>query len=144
MRFIEGAKVQLTLFTRHALSVLVHLARRPQRLSTIAEVARTYGISRYHLMKIVSELSKAGFVEAVRGRKGGIRIARSPGEITLGDVVRHTEAGMAPAENDPEATSGLKLLAEAVGQAFASFLATLDRTTLHDVANIQDASCGSG
>lgn len=94
-------------------------------------------------MKIVSELSKAGFVEAVRGRKGGIRIARSPGEITLGDIVRHTEAGIAPAENDPGASSGLKLWAEAVGQAFANFLATLDRTTLDDVANIKDASCRS-
>ena len=113
--------MQLTLFTRHALSVLVHLARTPQRLSTIAEVARTHNISRYHLIKIVSELSKAGFVEAVRGRKGGIRIARSPGEITLGDIVRHTEAGIAPAENDPGASSGLKLWAEAVGQAFANF-----------------------
>ena len=92
-------------------------------------------------MKIVSELSKAGFVEAVRGRKGGIRIARSPGEITLGDVVRHTEAGMTPAENDADSSSGLNLLAKALGQAFASFLATLDRTTLDDVASIRDMNC---
>lgn len=136
--------MQLTLFTRHALSVLVHLARTPQRLSTIAEVARTHNISRYHLMKIVSELSKAGFVEAVRGRKGGIRIARSPIEITLGDVVRHTEAGVMLAGNDPEASDGLNLLANALGLAFANFLATLDRTTLDDVAGVQDATSPSG
>lgn len=119
----------------------MYLARTPQRLSTIAEIASAYDISHNHLMKIVSELSKAGFVEAVRGRKGGIRIARSPGEITLGDVVRHTEAGMTPTENDADAGSGLNLLAKALGQAFASFLATLDRTTLDDVASIRDMNC---
>ena len=131
--------MQLTLFTRHALSVLAHLSRTPQQQITIAEIARAYDVSHNHLMKVVSELNKAGFIEAVRGRSGGIRLARPPREITLGDVVRHTEAGMMLAVNDPQ-PSGLDRLAVVLSQAFTSFLATLDHATLDDIAGDQDTT----
>ena len=128
--------MKLTLYTHYALNVLVHLARTPNGLSSIAEIARTYHASRNHLMEIVNDLSKAGFVDAMRGRSGGIRLARSPRDITLGDIVRHTEAGM-PLDNDaPVANRGLTPLADVLGQAFASFLATLDGTTLDEVAGL--------
>lgn len=133
--------MKLTLYTRYALNVLVHLARTSHGLSSIGEIARTYGASHNHLMKIVSDLSRAGFVEAVRGRKGGIRLARPPREITLGDIVRHTEAGMPMEVGDETANRELTPLADVLGQAFASFLETLDGTTLDDVAGIHDVSC---
>ena len=66
----------MTLYTNHSVKVLVHLAAAPQRLSSIGEIATAHGISHNHLMKVVNDLGKAGFVEAVRGRSGGIRLAR--------------------------------------------------------------------
>lgn len=71
--------VRLTLYTRHAIRVLVHLAATSDRLSTISEIAQAYGLSHNHLMKVVHDLRRAGFVESVRGRTGGIRLARPRG-----------------------------------------------------------------
>jgi len=114
--------------------VLMYLTRTPQRLTTIAEIVRTYDIPHNQLMKIVSDLRKAGFVEAVRGRNGGIRLARPAREITLGEVVRHTEAGRAPTENDSSASRGSNPLADTIGRAFGTFLAKLDDHTFDEVA----------
>ena len=124
--------VRLTLYTRHAIRVLVHLAATSDRLSTISEIAQAYGLSHNHLMKVVHDLRRAGFVESVRGRTGGIRLARPPGEITLGDVVRYTEA------ERPLLADGTRVgdsLQAAVEAAFGSFFAKLDGDRLSDIAH---------
>ena len=69
----------------------MYVAQRPEQLCTIAEVAAAYGISEAHLMKITHQLYFAGFIETVRGKGGGMRLARAPGEINLGAVVRSVE-----------------------------------------------------
>ena len=83
--------MQLTRHTDYALRVLLHLAEHPDRLSSIHEIATLHGISRNHLMKVVNEIVKCGYVESVRGRNGGIRLARPATEINVGALIRHTE-----------------------------------------------------
>lgn len=83
--------MRLTLHTDYALRVLMHLALAPERLVTISEVAASFSISRNHLVKVAHELGQAGFVETMRGRGGGLRLARPPEEIAIGDVVRAME-----------------------------------------------------
>jgi Rrf2 family nitric oxide-sensitive transcriptional repressor len=82
--------VKVTTYTHHAAKVLVHLAAASES-SSIGDLARTYDISHNHLMKVVNDLRRAGFVEAVRGRPGGLRLSRPAREISLGELVRHTE-----------------------------------------------------
>ena len=85
--------MKLTRYSDYALRVLMHLAVQPGQLTSISAIARAYGISQNHLMKVVQDLRVAGYVDAVRGRAGGIRLARLPEEINVGEVVRHTEQG---------------------------------------------------
>jgi len=85
--------MQLTRHTDFALRLLIHLATDPGERVQIADVAKMHGISRTHLMKVANHLSHLGFIETVRGRGGGIRLARDPAEINLADVVCSTEPG---------------------------------------------------
>ena len=125
--------MRLTRYTDYALRVLMHLAAEPDRLSSIAVMARRYSISHNHLMKVVHDLRKAGFVSAVRGRSGGIRLARAPAEIVVGEVVRHTEDGLALVD------CGSCMLAPACGltgvlaEAMRAFITVLDSYTLADI-----------
>ena len=125
--------MRLTRYTDYALRVLMHLAAKPDRLSSIGEIARSYAISQNHLMKVVHDLRKEGFVAAVRGRSGGIRLARPAEEIRIGDVVRHSEDGFDLVD------CGACVLAPACGltsvlhEALAAFLKVLDGYTLADM-----------
>lgn len=83
--------MQLTRHTDYALRMLIFLGRSPDRLCSIAEIAQAHEISRTHLMKIASHLVQAGFVEGVRGRAGGLRLARPAALINLDEVLRVTE-----------------------------------------------------
>src|ERR1700679_439092 len=87
--------VRLTVYTDYALRVLMYLALKDDQLATIAEIAESYDISRNHLMKVAHQLGLAGYVETVRCRGGGVRLAKPVGSIGLGEVVRHTEPDMA-------------------------------------------------
>ena len=125
--------MKLTRYTDYALRVLMHLAARPDQLATIGEIARTYRISQNHLMKVVHDLRKAGFLDAVRGRSGGIRLARPPSEINGGVVVRHTE------EDFDLVECGSCIIAPACGlvgvlcEALGAFMRTLDGYSLADL-----------
>ena len=85
--------MRFTRYTDYSLRVLIHLALHEERLCSIGEISRSYDVSHNHLMKVVSALHHGGFVETVRGRAGGMRLARPASEISVGDVVRHTEEG---------------------------------------------------
>lgn len=83
--------MRLTRYTDYSLRVLMYLAVHPDRICTIPEMARAYGISQNHLMKVVHQLGKAGYVTGVRGRYGGVRLARPADTINVGAVVRYSE-----------------------------------------------------
>ena len=83
--------MRLTNFSDYSLRLLMYAAAREDRLVTIEEASEVYGISRAHLMKIANTLTKAGYLKAVRGRSGGLTLAKPPHKIGLGDVIRATE-----------------------------------------------------
>ncbi|WP_438276594.1 RrF2 family transcriptional regulator [Nitrobacter sp.] len=87
--------MRLTTYSDYALRVLMYLALKSDGLSTIAAIAESYDISEAHLMKVVHQLGVAGYVETVRGRGGGVRLARPVEAISLAEVIRTTEPDMA-------------------------------------------------
>ena len=86
--------MRLTVYTDFLLRVLMFLALKGNRLATIAEVAKAYGISKNHLMKVAYQLGLAGYVETMRGKGGGLRLARRQQDIVIGEVVRRTKPNM--------------------------------------------------
>jgi Rrf2 family nitric oxide-sensitive transcriptional repressor len=130
--------MQLTLHTDYALRLLMLLAIEPDKLHTIEETALRYGISRNHLMKITQTLVQAGFIESLRGRGGGLRLARVAESINLGAIVRATEDSFALVECfDREHNTCI--IASACGlrgpleEALQAFLAVLNRYSLDDL-----------
>jgi len=83
--------MRLTVHSDYSLRVLMYLAAFPDRLATIEQIASAYRISNNHIMKVVQTLARHGFIETLRGRSGGIRLARPTQEITVGAVLRATE-----------------------------------------------------
>lgn len=129
--------MRLTNFSDYALRVLMYSAARGDALITIEETAQVYGISRAHLMKVVNQLTRAGFLTAVRGRSGGLKLAKRPDRIRLGDVVRSTEPDFAMVEclgagNCCLITQRCRLRG-IVAEALNAFIGTLDRYTLADL-----------
>jgi Rrf2 family nitric oxide-sensitive transcriptional repressor len=130
--------MRLNLQSDYALRMLMQLAVSPGRLVTVAEVSERYGISKNHLMKVAHLLGREGFVETVRGRSGGLRLARSPEKITVGEVVRRMESDLAIVECFPGG-SGACLIAPGcrlkgvLHTALEAFLSVLDQTTLADL-----------
>ncbi len=129
--------MRLTTMTDYAMRILMYVAHNPNRLCTIAEIAAAYRISEPHLMKITHQLGKAGFIETVRGKGGGMRLATSPSQINLGDVVRRIEPDFSLVEcfagGDDCALTGHCRLAGILAGALDGFLAHLGRHTLADL-----------
>lgn len=129
--------MKLTLFSDYSLRVLLYLATNDQRLVTLAEISRAYGISQHHVVKVVQHLVEEGFVESTRGRGGGIRLAKPPSAINVGALVRMTEPGLELVECFDRRTNscpiasacGLKSVFE---DAQSAFFDVLDRHTLAD------------
>ncbi len=131
--------MRLTRYTDYALRVLLYLGARPDAVCSIAEIAAAYGVSKNHLMKVVQDLGTAGYVVGVRGRLGGIRLARVPAEINVGSVVRHTEGHIELVECGSCLIAPACGLTGVLGEALAAFLAVLDRHTLEDLLGQRDA-----
>ncbi|NWH07798.1 MAG: Rrf2 family transcriptional regulator [Alphaproteobacteria bacterium] len=125
--------MHLTRYTDFALRTLIHLAVHDERLCSIAEIASANGISQNHLMKVASDLSRAGYVAAVRGRSGGLRLARAPEAINVGEVVRHTEEGFQLADCAHCVIAPACGLSHVLDEALAAFLNILDGYTLADL-----------
>jgi Rrf2 family transcriptional regulator, nitric oxide-sensitive transcriptional repressor len=130
--------VRLTGYTDYCLRVLIYLAVHPERRVTIAEIARSYGISENHLVKVAHELGKTGFLENTRGRGGGLALALSPEHINVGLVVRSAEGPTLPAAcfdaTAPRcAIARMCTLRGALGEAVDAFYGVLDRYTLADL-----------
>lgn len=128
--------MHLTTYTDYSLRVLMYVAMKDD-LSTIQEIADAYGISKNHLMKVAFELGHYGFLETVRGRKGGLKLARPPEEINLGEVIRLTEENFAMVEcfgsgNKCVITAPCRLKG-VLSEALKAYLGVLDRYTLADL-----------
>lgn len=124
--------MKLSRYTDYALRILIHLATHPDRLIAIRQIAATYGISQNHLMKIVQDLGHAGVIRTVRGRNGGLTLARPAEQIPIGAIVRHTET------RGPIIECTACLIAPGCGlprmfsEAQEAFLSVLDRYSLAD------------
>lgn len=133
--------MRLTYHTDYALRVLLYLAAYPDtQLANIQDIADTYAISSNHLMKIVHKLGKLGYIETIRGRNGGMRLARNPADIRIGEVVRQTEEDFFLVECfDHEhnccVITPVCNLRTAFQEALAAFLSVLDRYTLADLTS---------
>ena len=125
--------MRLKSYTDYALRVLMHLAARPDRLASISEIARTYRISHNHLTKVVHDLRKEGYLDAVRGRSGGIRLARPATAISVGEIVRHTEAGFDLVDCASCVIAPACALTAALHEARSAFMAVLDGYSLADL-----------
>lgn len=125
--------MKLTRYTDYALRAMIYLATHEDKLASIRQIANCYGISQNHLMKIVQDLGQAGFVETVRGRNGGLRLARPAPHITLGALVRHTEGNDRLIDCNACLISPACGLPAVFGEAMEAFFGTLDRYRLADM-----------
>jgi len=129
--------MRLTSMTDYSMRLLMYLGQHSGRLCTIAEIAHVHGISEPHLMKVTHRLAQAGWVTTLRGKNGGMRLARSPAEIPLGAVVRDMENDLAVVEclgGQPNCTlTGVCKLTGIMYGALEKFLAHLDAHTLADI-----------
>jgi Rrf2 family transcriptional regulator, nitric oxide-sensitive transcriptional repressor len=130
--------VQLTRFTDYSLRVLIYLGTRPDAQATVAGIAAEHAISRHHLTRVVHQLGLKGYIETVRGKGGGFRLARSPELVRIGDVVRDMESSFELAECFRPGESRCRLLPACalkpvLAEAGRAFLASLDRYTLADL-----------
>jgi Rrf2 family transcriptional regulator, nitric oxide-sensitive transcriptional repressor len=129
--------MQLTLHTDYALRVLLFLAQKNGEQATISEVADFYQISRNHLVKVVHHLAGHNFIQTTRGKHGGMRLARAPELIAVGEVVRRMEPNFDLVEcfsstNQPCVVAPVCALKEVLYRAGNDFLATLDNYTVAD------------
>ena len=136
--------MRLTAFTDYSLRVLIYLGAAPRGLATIDQIADAYGISANHLMKVVHRLGQRGYVETVRGKGGGLRLARAPESINVGEVVRRTEDGFAVVEcfetDERSCTIAPScVLKRALHEAVDAFLEALDGYTLADLVKPRKA-----
>ncbi|MGH9693621.1 MAG: RrF2 family transcriptional regulator [Bryobacteraceae bacterium] len=127
----------LTRKTDYTMRLLIHLALRPGESATIQEIAERYGISRNHLMKVASHAVQAGYVEAVRGRAGGLRLSRRPKDIGIGEVLRTMEDWKIVECFEPTSNrcpiTGACGLQSILKEALDAYFVVLDRYSLADV-----------
>ena len=129
--------MQLTQYTDYSLRVLIYLAKNPEGLATVSEIAEYHGISRNHLVKVIHNLATKGFILTTRGRNGGMKLSRPPAKIILGDVIRNTEPNFDIAECFNSANNccvitlgcGLKSIFR---EAQTGFIKAMDKYTLAD------------
>ena len=127
--------MQLTRHSDYSLRVLIYLALNPHRISNVSEIAQAFNVSRNHLVKVVHNLSKLGYISTTRGHGGGIALTGDAADISVGEVVRHTE-------NTLEVINCIEprcpiysacRLKGALDEATAAFLDVLDNYTIDDL-----------
>lgn len=129
--------MRLTKQTGYALRILLHCALAGDRSVTASEIARAHNITEHNVFKVVPLLAHAGFIETIRGRGGGMKLARPSGSIRLGDVVRATEETHIEADCfGGGADCVIRPIApinRIFDEALAAFIAVLDNHTLDDL-----------
>lgn len=130
--------MRLNLSTDYAVRILILLASDEQQLFAVSDVATAYDIPRSTVMKLVSELVRMGYVDSVRGRSGGIRLARQAGLINLGEVIRRTEDNVFLAECVGCVIAPKCRLKGVFAEALQAFWDVLARYTLADLVENRD------
>ena len=135
--------MKLTSYTNYALRTLQMAAIRAPHLVRIDEVAQAHRINRAHLTKIVHQLGQAGYLETVRGPRGGLRLARPADEIVVGDVVRLTEGPLDlvecfSADRNTCKLRGICRLSAKLHEATQAFMVVLDDLTVAEIALNRD------
>ncbi|MEL7279378.1 MAG: iron-responsive transcriptional regulator RirA [Pseudomonadota bacterium] len=131
--------MRLTKHTNYAIRMMMYCDSN-EGLSRVSDIAKFYGLSEQFLLKILQSLTKAGFVESVRGRNGGIRLARPASDLRLGEIIRSTEDNFALAECFEGGENVCPLftscgLNQALSEALSAFFEVLDNYTLADLTN---------
>lgn len=126
----------ITRYTDYSLRALIYLALKGDNISTIREIAESYQISKNHLMKVAQELNAKGYLLAVRGKNGGLRLKNPPEEINIGKLVRDIEQDLAIVECF--STHGCAItpacqLKMAFAEALEAFFKVLDQYSLADL-----------
>lgn len=135
--------MRLTTYTDYTLRVLMYLTLKYEsgELVTIDQIASAYAISRNHLMKIVHNLSVHGLLETTRGRSGGMRLARPPSEVSIGEIVRWSEDDFTLVECHSSGKESSCVIFPACNlklgfqRALQAFMQELDTMTLADAVN---------
>ncbi len=84
--------MRLSAFTDFGLRTLIYLASlEEKRLSSVGEVSSVYQVSQSHMVKVIGQLAKLGYVQTIRGKNGGIRLGMTPGMINIGEVIEQLE-----------------------------------------------------
>lgn len=130
--------MQLSLHADYALRVLIYLAAHPEQKVSTQQISDAYGISKNHLVRVVHTLSEAGYLDVSPGRTGGIRLARDPQQIRLGEVVRNAEPNLRLVECFDKETNTCPIVSACalkplLHQALQAFLAELDRHVLSEL-----------
>lgn len=131
--------MRLTRHTDNALRALIYLGIHTEGGPVrIADISRRMGMSEDHVAKVIARLAQLGYVETIRGRVGGVRLARVAAEINVGEVVRATEDNLNLVECFDPITNQCPIaplcaLAPALDEALSAFFAVLDRYTLADL-----------
>lgn len=129
--------MRLNLHTDYALRLLMYLAQHGGQAS-VDEVAGAFSVSRHHLMKVAQRLTALGYLDARRGRGGGISLSGPAAAINIGAVVRALEPTSTFVEcfdhkTNTCAIAGVCGLQGALNLALGDFLARLDSYTLADL-----------
>ncbi len=130
--------MQLSAYSDYSLRVLMHAALRGTERTTVDEVADTFGISRHHLVKVVHDLGRSGYLETYRGIGGGFTLGRPAERIKLGDIVRLGEETDRVIECADRQNRQCRLfsacrLKDVLDEAAAAFFAVLDDYSLADL-----------
>jgi Rrf2 family nitric oxide-sensitive transcriptional repressor len=130
--------MEISLYSDYSFRVLMYLALVEDDLSQIRTISEAYQISENHLIKVVQHLVKLGYVASVRGRSGGIRLAKEAIEINLGHVFRQTEPSLKllPCFEGEDSTCPVTSVCRLQGvfhRALFAFLKELDGLTLADL-----------
>ncbi|WNF38281.1 Rrf2 family transcriptional regulator [Bacillaceae bacterium IKA-2] len=136
--------MHLTTFTDYSLRVLLFLGNQPEnKLSSTKEISSIYNISNHHVSKIVFELGKLKLITTVRGRNGGIKLAKQPSEINIGSVIQQTEENLDIVECFNQKTNACIIseackLKHVFNEALAAYLQVLSSYTLEDILSNKD------
>lgn len=130
--------MRLTQQTSYSIQTLMYCAINRTGPSRIRDIARAYKISELHLFKIMHVLVESNLIETLRGRNGGIRLARGADKITLGEVVRATEGSLdlndCMSERGHVCAVGNNCgLGGALNKALGAFFSVLDDYTIADM-----------
>lgn len=130
--------MRLTTRTNLAMRVLMFCAVNPGRIVRKHEIAEACNASENHLAQVVNTLGQLGFVETLRGRAGGMQLARPMGAIRVGEVFRAFETGVPfaecfDAEHNTCPLTACCRLRQALAAALEAFYAALDGLTLAEL-----------